>query len=240
MRSVPWLLAVLALGACSKSEDAAPSPTPPMRSPGQAEPTVPADGAACDQAVRHVFDLMKRSGDRDLAKEAEDDETVANALADCKRQAWPPEMLVCAGAAPDLATIDASCNKLAFGGAELDMKPGRTFRADGTQEERDRIAGAVPKMFALDGDFEVFDEATNCGVMKKKRFGVEAMFVICGGRVVVGPLTTIAEISAVMGEMPKASAGAASLASALASRFPPGCPSCRYRVYDASGAPVAP
>jgi hypothetical protein len=235
---VSWLV-IVALAACSKADGDAPPAQQPV-APGTAGDAPPPQLAgACDRAMKHVFELMKKSGDRDLAKESDDEETVANAIADCKRQAWPAEMLECSGTAADIATINDKCNKLAFGSSALDMKPGRIFRADGTQEEKDRIHGAIPKMFALDGDFEIFDKATHCGAMKKKRFGVQAMFVVCSNRVVIGPLTTALEIAAMMKELPSAAAGGPAAMSALAAKYPPGCPSCRYTTYDATGKPIA-
>jgi hypothetical protein len=226
---------LIAPTACSKS-DGDPAGTPVI-APATGQAPAPQLAGACERAMKHVFELMKKSS-RELAKEAEDEETVANAIADCKRQAWPPEMLECSGAATDIATIAEKCNKLAFAGAPLDMKPGRIFRVDGTQEEKDRIHGAMPRMFALDGDFEIFDKASHCGAMKKKLFGVEAMFVVCGGRVVIGPLTTVAEISAVMTALPGAATGGAATMAELAAKHPTGCASCRYRTYDASGQPL--
>jgi hypothetical protein len=229
-------LALMMLGCKNKSDPAGANPAGVTT-----VPTTPESGAtdgsttvaaavqlsdACDAPVRHVYALLAASDQADH-RVLSTAEALANALRRCRDEAWPAELLACSGAATTVDEIVDKCNKLAFTG-DVDLR---------TVREIDALSrGENPPRFTVDGDFVVFNRKARCGMLFKQRYGSDAMFITCGGKVVAGPLTTPTEIHGVMGELSARSADAHALTMRIMNNYPSGCGTqCRYRVYDANG-----
>jgi len=190
--------------------------TDPAKPSEPAAPTAKAGGDACEASAKHVFALMEAS---DKFKHLVTADAMAKEISTCRTEAWPAPLVDCFTKASNVDEILETCNKLAFTG-ELDLKPTREV---------------PPGEDSQEGDFVVFNKAERCGSMLKKKFGAEAVFVLCKGKVIAGPLTTPAEIDAVFAELSKLSANAHELTMSVMKNWPTKCSNCKYRVYDENG-----
>ncbi len=238
MRLTLLLLTVVLSTACGKKADpesgssSPPKPTEPVTpDPGKPAPKEPGAGhdvgATCESAVKHVHELMAKSGDDELAGRVTESE-IAKQISQCKSENWPPELLACSAGETSVDGVADRCNKLAFAG-EIDLKAGREF--DGAVDN----SAASPPVYELDGDTVIFNKSSRCAMAMKKRFGADAVFVMCGGKVIAGPLTTVTEIKSVMAEVQAESADASKLTQAIMNNYPSGCSTCRYRVFSSNG-----
>lgn len=213
------VVAILVTVGCGKSADKIePTDKDPAKSNagGSTAPTAKATGDACEASAKHVFALMEAS---EKHKHLVTPDAMAKEIAQCREEAWPAPLVDCFTKASSVDELLEKCNKLAFTG-ELDMKP---------------LREVAPGEDSNEGDFVVFNKAERCGSMLKKRFGAEAVFVLCKGKVIAGPLTTPAEIEAVFAELGKLSANAHDLTMSIMKNWPKGCVNCKYRVYDENG-----
>ncbi len=210
-------VAVILSAGCGKSGTTdKPDNVDPAKPVASGSPPAKADGDACEVSDKHVFKLMEAS---EKFKHLVTADAMAKEVSTCRTEAWPAPLVDCFTTASSVDEILEKCNKLAFSG-ELDMKPTRVVDPGGDSQE---------------GDFVMFNKAERCGSMLKKRFGAEAVFVLCKGKVIAGPLTTPAEIEAVFAELSKLSANAHELTMSVMKNWPTKCSNCKYRVYDENG-----
>jgi hypothetical protein len=123
------------------------------------------------------------------------------------------------------------------GAVTYDLRPARTL----TWQEAQGAGGS------RDGDFVTWEHFSGitCGSLYKAQ-PREALFILCGDRLIAGPLTTEAEVREVYELMQQELAEAVrmkadmmtfafELGRSVRSRMPDGCSNCVYRVYDRNG-----
>ncbi len=105
------------------------------------------------------------------------------------------------------------------------------------QQRRIAVGETVdPPALTVDGDFLYFQSHSlgkECGSLYKSS-PHEAVFVLCGGEVLAGPLTTAAQIEEVFGLLSDRSKNAHDATMAVINNYPTGG-NARYRVYDQHG-----
>ncbi len=218
-------LLVIAM-ACGKKSDPTPAADPAV------EAAKPATPATCETGLQRLYDAIQKTGLPD-EKAANTPETLADRIRQCKSQPWPPAMVSCMNQIDSVEAYMSRCYKAAFSG-DIELKLVRELDASVDLSE------AVPPVFAIEGDFVVFDKGAHCGLVSKKLLPVEAVFVVCGGRVLAGPFTTPAEVDQVAADLRAVVSAKGSVATEIPKKYPAGCATCRYSVHDAAGKLVGP
>ncbi|MBS1119363.1 MAG: hypothetical protein H6Q90_1591 [Deltaproteobacteria bacterium] len=224
----PLLLGLMVLStACSKKVDPKPDPAP-QPDPGSAiVPVKPAGPPTCEAGLQRLYDAIQRTG---LPEEqaANTPDTLAEQVAQCKRQPWPLALVACMNEIDSVELYMSRCYKAAFAG-EIDLKLVREIDAAAD------TSAMQPPVFFIDGDFLVFDQTSRCGLVSKKLPPAEGVLVVCGGKVLAGPFTTPDEVQRVAIGVRLLAADPAKLKRELPLKYPTSCPTCRYTVHDAQG-----
>jgi len=237
-------LAIMILMSACGSKDASPpgqppasafalSLSPPTASPAAAPPAAPAPAAAsaCRAAAERLGQLS-----HDMTK-------VDGVTAECEQNRWPEKLPPCIARAADKDDIQA-CAKLAFEDGKVEFQPQRVVDVTaGNVTEQD------PPMFTQNGDVIAFRaNGQRCGMIGMYSGPAYATFLICGGSVLAGPLTTDAEVQeafqivanagvAEINGMAQQEQQAFDIAKSVRDRWPTG--GGTTRVYDrASGRPL--
>jgi hypothetical protein len=190
-------------GACvepSSAPVASPAaPSPAAGAPAAAAPTTavtaaapattaaattPAADMGCDALVEHIVATIRRTGSarRNAVLPA-----AAEIRGECEKKTRDPTALRCVAAATDVEGFD-TCSRQAFPGS-VDATPTRRFHA--LQNNR----AADPPVLTRDGDYLAWDD--DCGMLYKEAYPAGAIFVVCKGRVEIGPLVNIEELDRV-------------------------------------------
>jgi hypothetical protein len=157
--------------AAPRAQTAAPVP-PPI-----AQPAAPAGCRAAGERLAQI------SPDRFRA-----DETTAA----CESERWVSTIVACIARSTSRADLQA-CEKALFAEVKLEFSPQRTFDIRQMTDVKD------PPIFTLDGDLVTFRaNGQHCGMIGVQQRPAYASFLVCGDKVLAGPLTTDIELKEAM------------------------------------------
>ena len=174
-------------GACASGEcPPAVGASPPGS--GARVATGSAAGPTCASVVAHLAEIVEREKAPGVTFDP------AEGLAKCSAQSPTPAHLACLAAAKSVADSSA-CDKAAFAGVVVSTTVKREL--DGLHLDQAEKPGA------RDGDYLVFRKTSGrkCGFLTREQGFAAAIFVMCGGGIISGPLTTKADIDKVSKEL---------------------------------------
>lgn len=138
----------------------------------------PADDDACAAVVAHLAEVVQQ--DAEIAAGFDP----AKHRADCASKQATTSHLACLMKASTIPAT-ADCDRAEFAGVDVPTDVGQEF---GPGESR---PGG-----SQDGDYLMFrdTDGRKCGFLFRERHWASAMFVMCGGAIISGPLTSSADI----------------------------------------------
>ena len=188
-----------------------PEPKPKMR------------GMSCPNLAQHVHAVLTETGSKQTKAALPTAEEIAD---QCKRQRIHAEEYACFTKAKTAAAID-TCNRDAFPG-EVDAKPERTFDAKADNAEAD------PPMFTQDGDYLQWGK--HCGLLYRTIYPAGGLFVVCDGKVHIGPIVNAEELEIVTGQFATKGKARRELVLGARERLPAaGVGKLPYHRYDEAG-----
>ncbi len=166
--------------------------TPPTTTTTITTTTTPAAGGCAAAAANWVQVLSTTGTASDKAYVQA--HPVADVTAQCEQRPWDPAVMACVQQAANLDAIHA-CYAAAFPGP-VDATPRRTLDA------RADNSGAQPPPLTQDADYLEFWPADanggGCGFLFREKPPAFGMFVVCNGRVELGPFTREDQITEVI------------------------------------------
>ncbi len=185
-----------------------------------AEPPVgggtPADDDACAAVVAHLSEVVQQ--DPQVAADFDPGKHRAN----CASKRATTSHLSCLMKAETIAAT-ADCDRAEFAGLEVPTDVGQEF---GPGESR---PGG-----SQDGDYLAFrnSDGRTCGFLYREHHWAGAMFVMCGGAIISGPLTSPADIREVSALLADQQRKEHELVKSIMDNYPYGRAT---RVYDQNG-----
>ncbi len=171
------------------AEKVSPAETAAASAATAMESAATAAKGSCDAVVAHLDGIVKR--DHGSATASWDPK---ESLAKCKSQGATAEHLACLAKA-DTVPDTAACDKAAFAGVDVPTRVTREL--DALHLDRSQRPGTQ------DGDYLVFRDTggRKCGFLMREHHFASAMFVMCGGAIISGPLTSAKDIEEVSKEL---------------------------------------
>jgi hypothetical protein len=142
--------------------------------------TVPGNEARCAGLVGHQLDLLHKSGPEALRQRSAPFETLVEV---CKGRSLIASQLECRMNATSWSGLE-QCARDALA-LEVEATPGRTFTASTAD-------GVTPPALSVDRDYVAHGDA--CGLYVRDIYPSGGLFVVCGGKIVAGPMVGQAEI----------------------------------------------
>lgn len=138
-------------------------------------------GPTCEAVVEHLDGIVKKEHHPGASFDPKE------GLEKCKAQSPTPKYLTCLSTASTVADTSA-CDKEALSGVVVPTDVKREF--DALHLDRSERPGS------RDGDYLVFrkSDGRKCGFLMREHHFASAMFVMCGGAIISGPLTSSKDI----------------------------------------------
>jgi hypothetical protein len=181
-------------------------------------------GMSCPNLAAHVHNVLSETGSEKTKAALPEVEQIAD---QCKRQRIHAEQYACFMRAATADAID-TCNRDAFGD-EVDAEPKRAFNAKADNAE------AEPPMFTEDGDYLRWDR--HCGLLYRTVYPAGGLFVVCDGKVYIGPVVNAEELETVTARFAARGKDRRELARTASEELPAaGVGKLPYHLYDEQGA----
>jgi hypothetical protein len=174
-------------------------------------------GPTCEAVVEHLDAIVKKEQHPGASFDPKE------GLEKCKAQSPTPKYLTCLSKASTVADT-STCDKEALAGVVVPTDVKREF--DALHLDRSQKPGSK------DGDYLVFrkSDGRKCGFLMREHHFASAMFVMCGGAIISGPLTSSKDIDDVTKQLSDQQKKEHEIVMGIIANYPYGGP---VDVYDA-------